>query len=89
MPTNIQVSRPDIEEWVTRRVADYLRLAEDDIQPDVPLAQYGLDSVFAVGLCGDIEDRFPIEVEPTLAWDHPTVEAIAQSIAAQLDGRYT
>ena len=42
----------------------------------MPLAEYGLDSVAALSLCGDIEEEFGLIVEPTVAWDHPTVQAL-------------
>lgn len=72
--------------WLTLQVGDYLSLEAGDVQPDMPLAQYGLNSVYALGLCGDIEDEFGITVEPTLAWDYPTIELVAEFIDEQLVG---
>jgi acyl carrier protein len=73
----------EIAEWLAARVADYLCLDPADVTPTVPLAEYGLDSVLAGALCGDIEDRFAILVDPTLAFDYPTVELIAEFLAAE------
>lgn len=84
MPSTSERTLPQIEHWVTRQVAAYLDTAPEDIDPDVPIAQYGLDSVFALGLCGDIEETFDIEVSPTLAWDYPTIELIARFVAAHV-----
>ncbi|MGH1554865.1 acyl carrier protein [Streptomyces sp. L7] len=65
--------------------------ARASIDPTVPLAEYGMDSVCALSLCGDIEDDFGITVEPSLAWDHPTVAELAAHLAAHgvdtADGR--
>ena len=74
---------PDITAWLRRRVSEYLSLDPDAIRTDVPLAEYGLDSVFALSLCGDIEDDLQIEVEPTLAWDYPTLALLAEFLHAQ------
>jgi len=41
------------------------------------LADYGLDSLSALVITGEIEDTFGIELEETTLWDHPTVAAIA------------
>ena len=46
--------------------------------------EYGMDSMFAVCLCGDIEEHFELPVEPTLAWDHPTVEMMSAFIDREL-----
>ena len=75
---------PEIANWLTHQIADYLSMKPADVEPDVPLAEYGLDSVFALGICGDIEDRFDIQVEPTLAWDYPTVGLIAEFVHGEI-----
>jgi acyl carrier protein len=67
---------PDLRTWLTERVAYYLDEAPERIATDVPLATYGLDSVYAFVICGDIEDRFGVTVEATLAWDYPTIDAM-------------
>ncbi|KIH99204.1 hypothetical protein LP52_08745 [Streptomonospora alba] len=67
----------EIELWLLGRLAFYLQCSEDDIDPGAPLAEMGMDSVYAVTLAGDIEDAYSLEVDPTLAWDYPTARAIA------------
>lgn len=74
----------DIEEWITSRVLSYGEIDEAKVGPEVPLIELGLDSVFALTLCGDIEDAYGIEVDPTIAWDHPTIAALATEIAERL-----
>ncbi|WP_030320809.1 acyl carrier protein [Streptomyces sp. NRRL B-3229] len=76
----------DLKTWLTDRIAFYLEVPADTISPDVKLVEYGLESVYALALCGDVEDEFGIEVEPTLAWDHPTVDALAQLLEERLAG---
>ncbi|MGW1023369.1 acyl carrier protein [Streptomyces sp. NPDC002577] len=70
--------------WLTDRVAEYLRRPASDIDPGVPLAEYGLDSVAALSLCGDVEDHFGLPVDPTAAWDFPTVRALAGHLLTEL-----
>ncbi|GHB74854.1 hypothetical protein GCM10010347_51700 [Streptomyces cirratus] len=67
-------------EWLMDRLSLYLRRAPESIDPGVPLAEYGMDSVAALSLCGDLEDEFGLEVEPTLLWDHPTVTALVRHL---------
>ncbi|WP_055532237.1 acyl carrier protein [Streptomyces graminilatus] len=73
-----------LSNWLADRIALYLRRTPSEIAPTVPLAEYGLDSVAALSLCGDIEEDFDLVLEPTVAWDYPTVEALAQHLVEEL-----
>ncbi|WP_316762754.1 acyl carrier protein [Streptomyces herbicida] len=75
---------PDLELWLTERVAFHLHRACDEIDPDTPLADYGIDSVAAISICGEIEQRYRIAVAPTIAYDFPTVHAITGHLAERL-----
>ena len=39
-----------------------------------------------MSLCGDVEDRFQINVDPTMVFDYPTVADIAAFIWAETAG---
>ena len=49
-----------------------------------PLADMGVDSVRAVGLVGDMEMYYDIDVDPTLIFDYPTLAHIAEYISSAL-----
>ncbi|MEU2040032.1 acyl carrier protein [Nocardia niwae] len=70
-----------IQEWLVERVADYTERLPQQVDPVVPLAEQGLDSVSAVSLCGEIEDRWSLEVDPVLVFEYPTIADIAAYIA--------
>ncbi|MGK8490392.1 acyl carrier protein [Nocardia asiatica] len=72
-----------IQDWLIERVADHTERAPSHVDPVVPLAELGLDSVSAVNLCGEIEDRWSLEVDPVLVFDYPTIADIAAYIAAE------
>ncbi|CCK25741.1 hypothetical protein BN159_1362 [Streptomyces davaonensis JCM 4913] len=78
---------PDLELWLTGRVAFHLRRTADEIDPDTPLADYGIDSVAAISICGEIEETYRMAVSPTIAYDFPTVHAIASHVAERLADR--
>jgi acyl carrier protein len=82
--TDTAVETARLREWVLGRVAYYIERSPADIDPDAKLVGYGLDSVYALTLCGDIEDEYGLVVDPTLAWDYPTVNAIAGYLAGHL-----
>jgi acyl carrier protein len=72
-----------LHQWLTTHLAVYLDRPPENIDPTVPLATYGMDSVCALSLCGDIEETFGFSVDPSLAWDHPTVGELAAHLAAR------
>ncbi|TXS48357.1 polyketide synthase [Streptomyces sp. uw30] len=74
----------DIEGWLTERVAFHLRRTPGEIDPDTPLADYGIDSVAAISICGEIEAHVRLAVSPTIAYDFPTVHAISEHLAERL-----
>jgi acyl carrier protein len=73
----------ELRTWLIDRVAYYADLEPAGIDAEAPLAAYGLDSVYAFAICGDIEDEFHLPVEPTLMWDHGTITALADYLAGQ------
>jgi acyl carrier protein len=68
-PTIIEPTADNIRAWLIGRVAHYLDEPAETIDPDTPLAEAGLDSVYAVTLCGEVEDTLSVTIEPTLIWD--------------------
>lgn len=68
---------PDgLRAWLTGCVAQYLRRPENEIDPTVRLADYGLDSVYALALCGDLETHLNMRLSETLVWDYPTIDEL-------------
>jgi acyl carrier protein len=71
-------------DWLTNRVAAYLNTEPAAIATDSAIGDYGMDSVFALTLCSDLEYEFGIIAEPTLAWDYPTIDAMAAYLTEEL-----
>ena len=69
-----------LQEWLKERVAAYGDLSAADIDSNAQLADLGLDSVYALTLCGDIEDTFNIEMDPSVIWDHDTIRSLADAL---------
>lgn len=73
-----------VQAWLEGRVVAYGKVDAGSFTPDTPLAELGLDSVYALTLCGDIEDEFGLEVDPTIVWDHPTIRDLSHGISERL-----
>ena len=72
----LQSSAEDLRAWLVRRLAHYRQLPEESISSQAPLADYGLDSLLAVSLCGDIEDHLQVVLDPAVVWNHPSIDAL-------------
>ena len=81
----VQLTTTEIEQWLVGRVVAYGKIQADAFTVDTPLAELGLDSVYALTLCGDIEDEYELEVDPTIVWDHPTIRELAEGIRQRAD----
>ncbi|MEU4446756.1 acyl carrier protein [Actinosynnema sp. NPDC050801] len=79
------MSDESLRAWLVDAVAGYLGLPPAQVGTDVALRSLGFDSVHAMGLCVDVEERWGILVEPTLAWDFPTIDAIVTHLGGQID----
>jgi acyl carrier protein len=58
--------------------------APRQVTDDQPLAEAGLDSLGAAELRGAVLVRFGVDLAPTAVFDHPTVAALADLLAAGL-----
>ncbi|HAX75260.1 MAG TPA: phosphopantetheine-binding protein [Cyanobacteria bacterium UBA11372] len=70
-----------IQAWIVSYLAQLLEIQPDEIDTEIPFDQYGLDSSAAVGMTGDLEDWMGRKIDPTLLYDYPTIQALAQHLA--------
>lgn len=70
----------DLRTTVANCAARTLRCAPGELSHDVPLTSYGLDSVKAIELCGDLEALLGRELDPRVVWEHPTVDRLADHL---------
>lgn len=70
-----------IQGWLTSQLAERLGLELDEIDIEEDFANYGLNSVEAISLSGDLETYLGRRLPPTLLWDYPNIQALAQYLA--------
>ncbi|MBB5874092.1 acyl carrier protein [Allocatelliglobosispora scoriae] len=73
-----------LRDWLTAQVAGYLDRSADQIDPAASFAESGLDSMYALMLCGDVEDTFGLPMEPKVAWDNRSIDALAGYLGERL-----
>jgi acyl transferase domain-containing protein len=85
-----QRRRRELTEHVAQLVAEALDEPADQIPADAGLFELGLDSAAAVRLAARLRQEFGDGTVPvTVAFDHPTVSAIAGYLADRLEGTET
>jgi acyl transferase domain-containing protein/acyl-CoA synthetase (AMP-forming)/AMP-acid ligase II/acyl carrier protein len=66
-----------IAAWMITRVAQETGMVREDVDVRRPFATLGLDSLSAVRLIGELEQRLGQTLSPTLVYDHPNIAALA------------
>lgn len=73
-----------VESWLGDWLVARAGVSPDDLAPDKEFKDYGLDSMTAVELSGELEDWSGAELTPIVAMEHPTMRAMSRYIADQL-----
>ncbi len=70
----------EMREWLRNWVANATGQSADTINESVPMVELGLSSRDAVAMATDIEDLTGVTLTATVAFRHPTIEALATVI---------
>ncbi len=76
-----QKNAKTIENWLVQRLAEILKIDPGQIHLDESFSNFGLDSVSAVALSGDLEDWLETKLTTTLVFDYPTIALLAEHLA--------
>jgi acyl carrier protein len=82
MSEKTSTSESEVADWLVGRITFYN--TADEVTLSSPLAELGLDSVYVMTLCGDIEDTYGIAVDPTFFAGYETLDDLATGLAARL-----
>lgn len=76
-----------IQAGIILRLSEALGINPDRIDIRVPLTSYGLDSIVAFNLTGELADWLAVELPATAFWDYPTIETLSHHLSEICDGR--
>ncbi len=71
----------EVQDWLVSHLAEALHVEPEKIDVAAPFETLGLDSVTAVGMTGHLQDWLGCSVDPTVVFDYPTIETLAQHLA--------
>lgn len=73
-----------IEAWMIAWLSHRNGLDAQDIGPETQFAEFGLDSMSALELSGEVEDWLGVELTPVVAWNYPTPAKLAAYLAGEM-----
>jgi phthiocerol/phenolphthiocerol synthesis type-I polyketide synthase A len=74
----------ELETGLRAILARELRMPEDELESDRPLAELGLNSMMAMAVRRETEQLVGIELSATMLWNHPTISSLAAYLAKEL-----
>lgn len=67
----------NLKEWIIVRLSELMQIKKESIDVNEPFAAYGMDSLKAVQLSGDLETLLNKELPATLVYDYPTINLLS------------
>jgi acyl carrier protein len=74
-----------IRGWLIAKLSEWSAIDAGKISIQESFASYGLSSVAALSLAGDLQEWLGIELSPILVYDYPTIESLACHLADELE----
>ncbi|MGQ9408438.1 acyltransferase domain-containing protein [Mycolicibacterium gilvum] len=74
----------ELESGLRTILAVELRIGDDEVDSDRPLAEMGLNSVMAMSIRREVEKLAGIELSATMLWNYPTIGALAAYLAEKV-----
>lgn len=78
-----QPNEEALQAWLAHDLSQRLNLPVADIDIQEPFARYGLDSIGAVGLSAELENWLQRRIDPTVAYDYPSIASLAKHLAGE------
>ncbi|MGY2148811.1 thioester reductase domain-containing protein [Nocardia gipuzkoensis] len=74
-------SVPALEAELVAIVADGLGVARSEVRAELPLSEYGVDSILAVKIIDRVNAHYGLALRPTVVFDHPSVRLLSAHMA--------
>lgn len=80
---NAPPNKEVIQTWLQFRIAESIQARADDIDATMPFSYYGLDSVAALEISGELEIWLNRKLPQTLTWDYPNIDLLSSFLAQE------
>ena len=84
LPGEVNERRVRLRDWIRGAVADLLNIGVNEVDAQKGFFDHGMDSVMAAELRARIESECGVRIRSTAAFDHPSVDALAEHVLTLL-----
>lgn len=81
---NEPLSEGTIRQWLVKRLAQQLKVDPNEIDTGKEFEAYGLDSIVAVRVSGDLEKLVEQRLSPALLFEHSNIDELSSYLATEL-----
>jgi acyl carrier protein len=82
--THQTVTKEQIVDFVLGKVSARTKTPLDQLTGETQLASVGVDSLNSVLICGYLEDKYEIEIEPMIMFEYKTANQVAEALLEML-----
>lgn len=68
----------EIESYISNKIAQILHVSENQIDCSQPFETYGIDSITAVRMVGELEDYLDVDLPSSLLWEYNNIEKLSK-----------
>lgn len=79
-----QAASAEIQRFLISELARRIEIDPALIDPSQPLERYGLDSLNALRMARELEDRIGRRLPTTVLWDYPSIDGLAGYLVNEL-----
>ena len=74
------LTQEELRQWLANKIAEASGIEQAIISECEPLSRYGLTSMQAVTITGDLEVLLGRQIAPTLLWENPSIDSAAKTL---------
>ena len=71
-----------IQQWLVNRIAGIAQIPAEQVDLDLPFAEFGLDSIQLFEISGDLQKFLGQNISEIIAWDYPTVAKLSRYLSS-------
>ncbi|MFJ6956464.1 beta-ketoacyl reductase, partial [Micromonospora aurantiaca (nom. illeg.)] len=86
-PAGVPDPELDLDAELRALAAGFLLVEPDEVDPDIQLLDLGFDSISLTGLVNETNERFGVDLLPTVLYEHPTLAAFGAYLRTVLPAR--
>ena len=74
------MNNQELKNWLVQKIAEESDLQPEAINTNAPIESFNLDSLSMITLSYDLETALGKEIDPTVFWQHNTIDKLAEVI---------